>query len=416
MTTRQTKDGREVSLLGYGAMRMPTKDGGHANGWVKEGYSQSEIDQSELDAQVKTMLEHGVNYFDTSPAYCRGESERRLGEALEKSGFKRSDYIIATKLSNFAPQQYALSECKKMFEDSLKYLRTDYIDNYLLHAIGNDGFATFSKRYLENGALDWCASLRAEGRIRKLGFSYHGDPKAFEWCMDHNDKYKWDFCQIQMNYVDWLHAKETNPRNLDAKYLYERLTALGIPVVIMEPLLGGRLARPNYALSSELAPLDPDASLAKWALRFCGSFPNVMTVLSGMTKTEHIVENLATFSSLKPCTDEEFAALERAALALIKLHTIPCNYCNYCMPCPYGLDIPAVLTFRNTVITSEKPPSAADILAMYRKAVPDPLRRAERCTGCNRCRMHCPQSIDISKELGEIDKWVDSLIDEEVSK
>ena len=152
------------------------------------------------------------------------------------------------------------------------------------------------------------------------------------------------------------------------------------------------------------------------SLRFCGSFPNVMTVLSGMTKTEHIVENLATFSPLKPCTDEEFAALERAALALIKLHTIPCNYCNYCMPCPYGLDIPAVLTFRNTVITSEKPPSAADILAMYRKAVPDPLRRAERCTGCNRCRMHCPQSIDISKELGEIDKWIDFLIDEEVAK
>ena len=416
MTTRKTKDGKTVSLLGYGAMRLPTTDGGHANGWAPDGYSNAEIDQATLDAQVKTMLEHGVNYFDTSPAYCRGESERRLGEALAKSGFKRSDYMIATKLSNFAPQQYPLEECKKMFEASLKFLRTDYIDNYLLHAIGNDGFATFSKRYLENGALDWCVELRREGRIRNLGFSYHGDPKAFEWCLEHNDKYKWDFCQIQMNYVDWLHAQETNPRNLDAKYLYGRLTELGIPVVIMEPLLGGRLARPNYALSRELSPLDPDASLAKWALRFCGTYPNVMTILSGMTRTAHIEENIATFSPLVPCTEKELAALERAAVALIKLHTIPCNYCNYCMPCPFGLDIPAILTFRNAVITAEKAPSAREALAMYRSAVPDMLRRAERCTGCNRCKMHCPQSIDISKELGEIDKWVDSLIDEEVAK
>ena len=416
MTTRKTKDGKSVSLLGYGAMRLPTTDGGHANGWAPDGYSNAEIDQATLDAQVKTMLEHGVNYFDTSPAYCRGESERRLGEALAKSGFKRSDYMIATKLSNFAPQQYPLEECKKMFEASLRFLRTDYIDNYLLHAIGNDGFATFSKRYLENGALDWCVELRREGRIRNLGFSYHGDPKAFEWCLEHNDKYKWDFCQIQMNYVDWLHAQETNPRNLDAKYLYGRLTELGIPVVIMEPLLGGRLARPNYALSRELSPLDPDASLAKWALRFCGTYPNVMTILSGMTRTAHVEENIATFSPLVPCTEKELAALERAAVALIKLHTIPCNYCNYCMPCPFGLDIPAILTFRNAVITAEKAPSAREALAMYRSAVPDMLRRAERCTGCNRCKMHCPQSIDISKELGEIDKWVDSLIDEEVAK
>ena len=416
MTTRQTKDGREVSLLGYGAMRMPTKDGGHANGWVKEGYSQSEIDQSELDAQVKTMLEHGVNYFDTSPAYCRGESERRLGEALEKSGFKRSDYIIATKLSNFAPQQYALSECKKMFEDSLKYLRTDYIDNYLLHAIGNDGFATFSKRYLENGALDWCASLRAEGRIRKLGFSYHGDPKAFEWCMDHNDKYKWDFCQIQMNYVDWLHAKETNPRNLDAKYLYERLTELKIPIVVMEPLLGGRLARFNYALAKELTPLDPEASLAKWALRFCGTYPNVMTILSGMTFTEHIEENVATCSPLVPCGEKELAALERAAVALLKLNTIPCNSCQYCMPCPYGLDIPTILTFRNEVLSAKTAPSAREVLKAYAKAVPEELRRADHCTGCGRCFPHCPQTIDIPKELAVIDEWIDGLKNEEAHR
>ena len=416
MTTRFATDGRKVSLLGYGAMRLPTVDGGHANGWAKDGYSTSGIDQKLLDTQVKYMLDHGVNYFDTSPAYCRGESEACIGRALKASGYARGDYVIATKLSNFAPQQYPLAKCKEMFENSLKFLQTDYIDNYLLHSIGNGGFKTFSKRYLENGALDWCVKLREERRIRNLGFSYHGDPKAFEWCLDNHEKYKWDFCQIQMNYVDWRHAKEVNDRNLDAEYLYRRLTELKIPIVIMEPLLGGRLARYNYALAKELAPLDPEASLAKWALRFCGTYPNVMTVLSGMTFTEHIEENVATFSPLKPCSEEELAALERAAQSLLKLNTIPCNNCNYCMPCPYGLDIPAILTFRNTVLTAKTLPSAREVLKMYATDVPEELRRADHCTGCGRCTPHCPQSINIPKELALIDEWIDSLKNEEARR
>ena len=416
MTTRFSSDGRKVSLLGYGAMRMPTVDGGHANTWAQKGYSASGIDQKMLDAQIKYLLDHGVNYFDTSPAYCRGESESCLGRALKASGYERGEYIIATKLSNFAPQQFPLDKCKNMFERSLEYLQTDYIDNYLLHSIGNGGFETFSQRYLENGALEWCVTLREERRIHNLGFSYHGDPKAFEWCLDHHGEYKWDFCQIQMNYVDWLHAKEVIDRNLDAKYLYERLTELNIPVVIMEPLLGGRLARYNYALAKELTPLDPEASLAKWALRFCGTYPNVMTILSGMTFMEHIEENVETFSPLKPCSEAELAALERAAQALLKLNTIPCNSCQYCMPCPYGLDIPAILTFRNAILTSPTPPSAREALKMYAKAVPEELRRADHCTGCGKCNPHCPQTINIPKELAEIDEWIDSLKNEEAKR
>ena len=416
MTTRFAADGRKVSLLGYGAMRLPTVDGGHANGWAKDGYSESGIDQKLLDAQVKYMLDHGVNYFDTSPAYCRGDSEACLGRALKASGYARGDYVVATKLSNFAPQQYPLDECKKMFERSLKYLQTDYIDNYLLHSVGNGGFKTFSQRYLENGALDWCVKLREENRIRNLGFSFHGDPKVFEWCLERHGEYKWDFCQIQMNYVDWLHAKAVNERNLDAKYLYERLTELKIPIVVMEPLLGGRLARYNYALAKELTPLDPEASLAKWALRFCGTYPNVMTILSGMTFTEHIEENVATCSPLLPCGEKELAALERAAVALLKLNTIPCNSCQYCMPCPYGLDIPTILTFRNEVLSAKTAPSAREVLKAYAKAVPEELRRADHCTGCGRCFLHCPQTIDIPKELAVIDEWIDSLKNEEAHR
>ena len=414
MTTRFTVDGKKVSLLGYGAMRLPTVDGGHANAWVKQGYSQSGIDQDEMNAQVKYMLEHGVNYFDTSPAYCRGESETRLGTALKASGAAREDYVIATKLSNFAPQQYPLEECKKMFESSLRFLQTDYIDNYLLHSIGSGGFETFSKRYLENGAIDWCAELRAQRRIRNLGFSYHGDPKAFEWCLDHHDTYKWDFCQIQMNYIDWKHAKEVNPLNLDAEYLYKTLTEKGIPVVIMEPLLGGRLARYNFALAHELIPLDPEATLAKWAFRFCGTYPNVMTVLSGMTKRSDVEENCATFSPLTPCNETELAAFERAAQAFLKLDTIPCTSCSYCMPCPYGLDIPQLFAFKNAVLTARESMPTKQILKLYRTMVPEELRRADHCTGCGRCQSHCPQSIDIPKEIAAIDAWVDSLKDEVV--
>ena len=417
MTSRYTVDGRRVSLLGYGAMRLPTTDGGHAVPWQKEGYSDKAIDQELLNRQVKMLLDGGVTYFDTSPAYCRGESEAALGKALKASGYARKDYVVATKLSNFAPQQYPLAECKKMFERSLKFLQTDYIDNYLLHSVGNgNGFETFSKRYVENGAADWCAELRAQGRIKNLGFSYHGAKAALDWCLERHDKYKWDFVQIQMNYVDWRHAKEVNARNLDAQYLYETLAKMDIPVVIMEPLLGGRLARYNYALAQTLTPLDPEATLAKWALRFCGTFPKVMTVLSGMTRMEHIEENLATFSPLKPCSDAELAALERAAQAYLKLDTIPCNSCNYCMPCPYGLDIVALLQFRNAILSAPTQPSAKEVLRAYAKAVPEELRRADHCTGCGRCSPHCPQSINIPREISAIDEWIDALKNQEVAK
>ena len=413
MTTRFTVDGKKVSLLGYGAMRLPTVDGGHANSWMLDA-SKKAIDQEHFNRQVKYMLDNGVNYFDTSPAYCRGESEAALGRALKASGYRREDYIIATKLSNFAPTSWSLDACKKMFEQSLANLQTDYVDNYLLHSIGSPSFSVFSKRYLENGAADWCLELREKRRIRNLGFSFHGDIKAWNWCLAHHDKYKWDFCQIQMNYVDWRHAKQVNERNADAKVLYDELTALKIPVVVMEPLLGGRLARYNWSLANELKPLDPEASLASWALRFCGSFENVMTILSGMTFDVNIEENVKTFSPLRPCTAKEFATLERAAEAYLACNAIPCNSCNYCMPCPYGLDIPSILTFRNVYLAKDERRKPREILRAYAKAVPEELRRADHCTGCGRCVPHCPQQIDIPKEIASIDAAIDVLKAESV--
>ena len=421
MSMRRDAHGDEVSLLGYGMMRLPTVDGMHANGWAA-GASSAKIDQSLVNAQVDYALEHGVNYFDTSPAYCRGESESVTGAALSRH--PRSSYKIATKLSNFAPQFWPLEKSKEMFENSLKALRTDYVDYYLLHSVGNgdrtrnnDGFETFKARYIENGALDWLVGERAAGRIRNLGFSYHGDRRAFEWCMENHAKYKWDFAQIQMNYVDWRHAKKMNARNLNAEYLYGELDKRGIPVVIMEPLLGGRLARFDKTLASFLKPLDPEATLASWSFRFCGHHPRVLTCLSGMTDMEYLEENCETFSPLKPLSEKELETLERAAEAYVRGSVIPCTDCKYCMPCPSGIDIPGIFAVWNAAcaegrIPVEDMPKFEEyrtaFLREYEAKIP-PLRRSERCVTCGVCAPHCPQSIKIPDEMVRIDAFVENL-------
>ena len=403
MTMRTDAHGEKVSLLGYGMMRLPTVDGSHANS--HHGGSKAPIDREEVYAQVDEALERGVNYFDTSPAYCRGESEGITGDALARH--PRERYRIATKLSNFSPSQYPIEKSKELYERSRKLLHVDVIDYYLLHAVGMGGFGTFKKRYVENGALEFCLRERDAGRIKNLGFSFHGDKRAWEWLMERHDKYRWDFVQIQLNYIDWRHAYETNTRNQDGIYLYGECAKRDIPVVVMEPLLGGRLARFNYALAEKLVPLDPEASLAKWALRFAGHFPKVMTVLSGMTYREHLKENCAIYSPFKPLSEKELATLEEAALAFLADKTVPCNACNYCMPCPYGLDIPGIFTLYNEALSAEKP-DWRRFLSDYERQIPY-LRQANHCTGCGVCMMHCPQTIDIPKEMRHIDELTESL-------
>jgi predicted aldo/keto reductase-like oxidoreductase len=287
-----------------------------------------------------------------------------------------------------------------------------------MHSVGNGGMATFRGRYIDNGALDFLVEQRAAGRIRNLGFSFHGDPKVFEWCMENHGKYKWDFCQIQMNYVDWLHAKEVNPRNLSAKYLYETLAAKGIPAIVMEPLLGGRLARFNYAVSSKLRGMDPNASLASWAFRFCGTYPNVLTILSGMTYQKFVEENVATFSPLKPLSAKELETLEEAAVAMLQDRTVPCNLCQYCMPCPYGIDIPAIFIHYNKCKNEGTLPRLKmddeywklrrQYLIGLDRAVPR-LRQADHCIQCGQCEPHCPQNIRIPRELNKISQYVEAL-------
>ena len=418
MTYRENPNtGDRVSLLGYGMMRLPNKVAGSARN--TDAPVEEEIDQEEVNRLVKFALDHGVNYFDTSPAYCRGHSEESTGIALKASGYARDKYYIATKLSNFSPEQWSYKEGVKMFENSLKYLQTDYIDYLLLHGVGMGGMDALNSRYMDNGLLDYLLKKREEGVIRNLGFSYHGDIEVFDYLLEHHDKYHWDFVQIQMNYVDWHLADETNARNTDAEYLYNELDRRGIPGVIMEPLLGGRLVKmPNHIVAT-LKQKRPEDSVASWAFRYAGSKPRILTVLSGMTYMEHLEDNLRTYSPLEPLTDEEQQWLESEVANLyVSYPTIPCNDCKYCMPCPYGINIPAILLHYNKCVNEGNVPESMQaenyrkarkaFLVGYDRSVPR-LRQANHCIGCGRCLVHCPQRINIPREMERIDSFVENL-------
>lgn len=403
--------GDKVSILGYGCMRWPTI--------TKEGAEEGadEIDQETVNRLVDVAIAHGVNYFDTSPAYCKGRSERATGIALSR--YPRESYFIATKLSNFSPSTWSREASLAMYHNSFKELQTDYIDYMLLHGIGmGNGMEEFEKRYIQNGVLEFLLEERRAGRIRNLGFSYHGDIQVFDYLLSRQDEYKWDFVQIQLNYLDWKHAKEINERNTNADYLYGELSKRGIPAVIMEPLLGGRLSKVHDHIVARLKQREPDSSVASWAFRFAGSFPGVLTVLSGMTYMEHLQDNLRTYCPLEPLTEEETQFLYDTADLMMQYPTIPCNDCKYCMPCPYGIDIPSILLHYNRCVNEGNVPEDRQaenyrqarraFLVGYDRSVPR-LRQADHCIGCNQCVPHCPQSIDIPQELHRIDSFVEHL-------
>ena len=417
MTYRENpKTHEKVSILGYGMMRLPA-----TNGKAYGRENDAEIDQEMINRQIDYAIEHGVNYFDTSPAYSRGQSEHATGIALSRH--KRNRYFIATKLSNFSPETWSREASIEMFQNSLKELQVDYIDYLLLHAIGGGNekmtaMEVFEARYINNGMLDYLMEQREKGVIRNLGFSYHGDIAVFDNLLANHDKYKWDFVQIELNYLDWKHAKDFNEENTNAEYLYAELDKRGIPAVIMEPLLGGRLASLPKPLAQEILARDPERSLASWAFRFAGSFPRVLTVLSGMTYMEHLKENLCTYCPLEELTDEDKNFLYGIADQIVDYNTIPCNDCKYCMPCPYGIDIPGVLTHYNKCIAEDdltrdrKDPDYARarraFLVGYDRSVPK-LRQADHCIGCGQCVEHCPQRIQIPREMERINNYVEAL-------
>ena len=385
-----TKD--KVSLLGYGMMRLPKKDG--------------QIDQDMVNQEVDYALAHGINYFDTAPAY-RG-SEKATGIALSRH--PRKSYYLATKMSNFGDTSF--EACKAMYENSFKQLQIDYFDYYLLHSVGGgDGMGLFNKRFIDNGVLDFLCKERDAGRIRNLGFSYHGDVKVFDWLVDHREEYGFTFAQIEMNYIDWRHAKQGRKIDADAEYLYGKCEKVGMQCVVMEPLLGGRLAKVPEEVRMEFEKRRPDASPASWAFRWVGTHPNILVALSGMTTMDVLQENVRTFSPLDPCTTQENNFMAKIADQMAGIPVIPCTDCHYCLPCPYGVAIPSNFAVYNEAVNDKSVPAdktapdyAEKQKAFYNKyiaAIPEE-GRAIQCVDCEECLPKCPQQIRIPNQMARL--------------
>ena len=406
MTYRENPKTKEkVSLLGYGMMRLPTKVD-----------NSDEYDQEMINKQVDYAIEHGVNYFDTSPVYCQGKSEHCTGIALSRH--KRSEYYVATKLSNFNRDYWSAEKSKEMYHNSMKELQVDYIDYYLLHAVGGS-MEEFKGRYVDNGMMDYLLKEREAGRIRNLGFSFHGMKSVFDEVLALHDQYHWDFVQIELNYLDWDFADEMSNRNVDASYLYEELQKRGIPAVVMEPLLGGRLANLPQYLVNEMKKFDPTKSVASWAFRYAGTYEGVLTVLSGMTYMEHLKDNLLSYCPLVPLKEQGMRSLDTdIAQRIVGLENIPCNDCKYCMPCPYGIDIPAIFVHYNKCKNEGSLPMGVgdkdyrehrrQYLISLDRVVPRE-RQPDHCIGCHQCEPHCPQSIRITRELHKISDMIEQL-------
>ena len=386
------RSGDKVSLLGFGMMRLPN-------------------DQEKVNELVDYAIAHGVNYFDTAPAY--GRSEDMTGIALKRH--PRDKYYIATKMSNQNRRAQRVEDAKAMYQRSFERLQTDYIDYYLLHSIGGSGMDEFNRRFIDNGLLDFLVEERKAGRIRNLGFSYHGNVEVFDWLLDNDDTYHWDFVQIELNYVDWRHASLGSggwKKDADAEYLYNKLEKTGIQAVVMEPLLGGRLANIPEEFAQQLKAQRPDNSIASWAFRWVGTLPNILTTLSGMNQMEHLIENVNTFSPLDPCTEQEKALLARIADGMSGYPVVPCTGCRYCMPCPYDVDIPGNFAYFNDAVNNKLLPlpdkSAADYASRkasfvdgYKKAL-TPAAWATQCMDCEECLKKCPQQIRIPNQMERI--------------
>ena len=397
--------GDRVSLLGYGCMRWPLRQKADGSG--------EEVDQDAVNELVDYAIAHGVNYFDTAPVYVRGWSEEATGIALKRH--PRDKFFIATKLSNHRGGEggWSYEFGVNMYHKSLRDLQVDYIDYYLLHAIGAS-VEQLKARFIDNGLLDFLLKEKAAGRIRNLGWSFHGVVETFDYALAMD--VHWDFVMIQLNYQDWQHAAVG--RNVNAEYLYGELAKRDVPTIIMEPLLGGRLARVNAQALRLMKEVHPEDSAASWAFRYAGTPEKVLTVLSGMVYMEHVQENVRTYSPLVPLNEKEYKVLEEVTDILINSDYIQCTDCQYCMPCPYGVDIPSIFVHYNRIVRegimlkssndeSYKRARRA-FLVGYDRSVPK-FRQASHCIGCNICNPLCPQRIDIPEEMRRIDKYTERL-------
>lgn len=365
------KLGIETSLLGFGCMRFPVT-------------AEGKINEPEAEKMMDRAIEAGVNYIDTAYPYHEGNSEPFVGRVLSK--YNRESLYLATKLPCWNVN--ALEDVDKIFNEQLSRLQTDYIDFYLLHALNRGSF----HKVADMGCIKRLEELKAEGRIKYLGFSFHDDYEAFEEIINYRD---WDFCQIQLNYMD-----ADQQAGMKGYLLGEEK---GIPMVIMEPVKGGSLAAFAEDITGRFRGLDPEASVASFALRWVGSLPNVKVILSGMSTMEQVEDNLKTFGDFRPLSEKESREID-AIVALIKGRVKNgCTGCGYCMPCPAGVDIPGNFRAWNVYHMYQ---NYNMVKGSWENRLGD-AKQGKNCVKCGKCEQACPQKLHIREDLAKVQEDLD---------
>lgn len=357
---RKFKD-TEISLLGLGTMRLPCKTPlkREANPLIHYEKGQKLVDLA---------YENGINYFDTAYMYHAGKSEKFIGTALKK--YPRESYYLADKLPIWlCPKE---SDMEKVFHKQLERTGHDYFDFYLLHSLNKENFDKCEKF----GAYDFLLEKQKEGKIKNIGFSFHGTIDDLNRIVK---AHHWDFAQIQMNYLDW--------KNQSADMQYQILTDAGIPVIVMEPVRGGKLAEVPGDVEVMFKKAKPEKSVASWAISFVASHPNVLTILSGMNSADQLYDNIDTLTDFKMFSETELNICYNAAAMLNKNEIIPCTGCDYCADCPKSVKISSIFSAYNKTKTDDMNQAFEEYNAIDVKA--------DECIACGKCKGHCPQGIDI---------------------
>lgn len=355
--------------LGFGIMRLPLLDR------ADEGA----IDKAQVDAMVDYAMENGVNYFDTAYMYHKGLSEGTIGESLAR--YPRESYFLCDKMPLWNCEKPG--DAERIFEEQLSRCKVDYFDVYLFHCIDDERLKTVE----ELNIYEFLKEQKNLGRIKNLGFSFHGTLECFYKVIDN---YEWDVVQIQLNYLDW--------ELQNAQALYERLCERGIDCIVMEPVRGGLLAAPPEPVKRILKNEAPGCTGAALALRWVHELPGATIVLSGMSSIEQMRENVATLADHAPLTPAERDAVLHSREALKKVMAVPCTGCSYCMDCPFGVNIPVALAQLNLFTVSNDREALAEYLALAAASGSGP----ESCTECGVCKTHCPQNIDIPAALKKL--------------
>ena len=366
--------GEDVSILGFGCMRFPLT-------------ADKKIDEIEAEKLLDAAYAAGVNYFDTAWPYHEGTSEPFVGRVLNK--YDRQSYYLATKFPHWEVQ--TKEDAKRIFEKQLERLDKDYIDFYLLHALGKDSW----EKCVRLGIVELFDEMKAAGKIRHYGFSFHHEYDVFETIMKYR---KWDFVQIQLNYLDV--DEQAGIKG------YRLAEELGVPVIVMEPVKGGNLSHFPEEINSAMQNADATKSTASWALRWVADLPNVKLVLSGMTTMDQVKDNLATFSPFVPLTQEEHRAIDTVRDMLRKRVNNGCTACGYCMPCPYGVDIPWNFAAWNVYGIFRNP---GDVLWQWGVG-DEEKKKAQNCVECGACEDACPQHISIRKDLKRLQTELDTVL------